>query len=79
MSHGVIVTAPTIDVATYAAANFERCCEIAYRAMLTGRDPVPIAEANQKQLKASLVERAAPVYWNGAVRQLIAAEPDVLD
>ena len=78
VSHGVIVTAPTIEEATYKAANFERCCEIAWRTMLTGRTPRSIAAPYQKQLKASLIERGAPVYWAGAVRQLIAREPEVL-
>ena len=32
--------------------------------------PIPIAGTHQKQLKASLVERAAPVYWHGVVRTL---------
>ena len=79
VSHGVIVTAPTMAEAVYKSANFERCCEIAYRTMLTGRTPRPIAESAQKQLKASLIERAAPVYWNGALRRLLATEPEVLD
>ena len=42
------------------------------------RAPLPIAPSQQKQLKASLVERAAPVYWHGVVRQLLAAEPEVM-
>jgi ribulose-5-phosphate 4-epimerase/fuculose-1-phosphate aldolase len=78
VSHGVIVTAPTIEEAVYKSASFERCCEIAYRTMLTGRTPRPIGEPFQKQLKASLLERAAPVYWAGAVRRLVACEPEVL-
>ena len=39
----------------------------------------PIAAPFRTQLKASLVERAAPVYWDGAIRQLVATEPAVLD
>lgn len=78
-SHGVLVIAPTIEEATYKAANLERCCEIMYRTMLTGRDPFPISPEHMKPMKASLLERATHAYWDGAVRQLIAAEPDVLD
>jgi ribulose-5-phosphate 4-epimerase/fuculose-1-phosphate aldolase len=77
-SHGVVVTAPTIEEATYKSALFERCCEIMYKAMLTGRSPIPIAAEHLKPMKASLLERAAQAYWDGAVRQLLAAEPDVL-
>jgi hypothetical protein len=43
------------------------------------RTPVPIAPTYQKQLKASLVERAAPVYWDGVVRTLVRDEPEVLE
>jgi hypothetical protein len=32
-----------------------------------------------KGMKQSLVERAVDVYWAGAVRQLVKAEPEVLD
>lgn len=78
-SHGVLVTGPTIARATYAAANFERCCEIAYRTMLLGTEPTSLPEQYQRPLKASIVERGSEAYWDGAVRQLIAREPDVLD
>ena len=43
------------------------------------RAPFPIAPTHQKQLKASLIERAAPVYWHGVVRALVRDEPEVLD
>ncbi len=49
------------------------------RAMRSAERALPIAPSAQQQLKASLVERAAPVYWHGAVRQLLAVEPEVLD
>jgi ribulose-5-phosphate 4-epimerase/fuculose-1-phosphate aldolase len=78
-SHGVIVVAPTIQEATYKSAMFERMCEIHYRAMLTGHAPIPIAPEHLKPMKASLLERAAEAYWDGAARQLLAAEPTVLD
>lgn len=78
-SHGALVMAPTIEEATYKAANFERMCEIHYKTMLTGRTPIAIDPAHLKPMKASLIERATFAYWDGAVRQLIAAEPDVLD
>jgi ribulose-5-phosphate 4-epimerase/fuculose-1-phosphate aldolase len=77
-SHGVIVVAPTIAEATYKAANFERCCEIMYRTMLTGRTPFSIDPKHLRPMKASLIERAAEAYWLGAVRPLVAREPEVL-
>lgn len=77
-SHGVLVVGPTIEQATYAAANFERCCEIAYRIMALGATPKPLPEVHHLPLKASIVERGSEAYWDGAVRQLIGREPDVL-
>jgi|EndMetStandDraft_3_1072993.scaffolds.fasta_scaffold332003_1 ribulose-5-phosphate 4-epimerase/fuculose-1-phosphate aldolase len=78
-SHGVVVAAPTIEEATYKAVMFERMCDIHYRAMLTGRSPIAIAPEHLKPMKASLLERAAQAYWDGAVRQLLAVEPAVLE
>lgn len=78
-SHGVIACAPTIEEATYKSVLFERCCEIHYKAMLTGRDHFEIEPRHLKAMKASLIDRAAQAYWDGAVRQLLAAEPEVLD
>jgi ribulose-5-phosphate 4-epimerase/fuculose-1-phosphate aldolase len=78
-SHGVVVVAPTIEEATYKSFMFERMCDIHYRALLTGRTPIPIASEHLKPMKASLLERAAEAYWDGAVRQLLAVEPTVLD
>jgi ribulose-5-phosphate 4-epimerase/fuculose-1-phosphate aldolase len=79
VSHGVIVTAPTIAEAVYKSVLFERACLLHWQVRALGQKPLPIALSAQRQLKASLVERAAPVYWNGAVRQLLAGEPEVLD
>lgn len=79
VSHGVIVTAPTIAEAVYKSVLFERACMLHWQVRALGQKALPIAASAQRQLKASLVERAAPVYWNGAVRQLLAVEPEVLD
>jgi ribulose-5-phosphate 4-epimerase/fuculose-1-phosphate aldolase len=79
VSHGAIVTAPTVDEAVYKAVLFERTCMLHWLVHSMGRTPRKIAAEHQKQLKASLVERAAPVYWNGVVRALVATEPDVLE
>ena len=78
-SHGVLVTAPTIEEATYKSAALERTCEIMYKTMLTGHKPFPLSPSVMKPMKASLLERAVFAYWDGAVRPLLAAEPDVLD
>ncbi len=77
-SHGVLVTAPTMEEATYKSANLERCAEIMYKTMLTGHKPFPIPIEIQKPMKASLIDRAAQAYWDGAARQTITNEPEVL-
>jgi ribulose-5-phosphate 4-epimerase/fuculose-1-phosphate aldolase len=77
-SHGVIVTGATLPEATYRAATIDRVCRLAYDVMVSGRDPLAIAPGVMKGMKASLLERAADVYWAGAVRLLIRDEPDVL-
>jgi len=79
VSHGVIVTAPTIEEAVYKSVLFERTCRLHWLVRAMDRVPVPIAPTHQKQLKASLVERAAPVYWHGVVRALVRDEPEVLE
>lgn len=78
VSHGVVVTAPTIEEAVYKSVLFERTCMLHWLVRAMDRSPVPIAPAHQKQLKASLIERAAPVYWYGVVRALVRDEPEVL-
>jgi ribulose-5-phosphate 4-epimerase/fuculose-1-phosphate aldolase len=79
VSHGVIVTAPTMAEAVYKSVLFERTCRLHCLVRSMNRTPIPIGTAQQKQLKASLIERAAPVYWHGAVRSLVASESDVLE
>ncbi len=79
VSHGVIVTAPTIAEAVYKSMLFERTCMLHWQVRALGARSRPIPLSAQRQLKASLVERAAPVYWHGVVRQLLAVEPEVLD
>jgi ribulose-5-phosphate 4-epimerase/fuculose-1-phosphate aldolase len=78
-SHGIIVTAETIAEATYRAASIDRMCRLAFDVMVTGRKPLPISATFMGAMKRSLLERGSDVYWAGAVRSLIRAQPDVLD
>ncbi len=79
VSHGVIVTAPTMQEAIYKSVLFERTCEMHWRLRSFGQRAAPFSPGFQRQLQASLVERAADVYWDGAIRQLVATEPQVLN
>ena len=78
-SHGVIVTGPTIQEAVYRAASFDRACRLTYDTMLLGRPVLPIASELRSAMKASLLERGSVVFWEGAVRQLLRDQPEVLD
>ena len=46
--------------------------------MLTGKEPVAMNWSDMAGMQRSLIERAADVYWAGAARMTIKADPDVL-
>lgn len=79
-NHGVIVTAPTVEEATYKSATIDRQCRLAYDVLLgaaaAGRPATTVAQALRPGMKASLIERAAEVYWNGWVRRLLREQPE---
>lgn len=78
-SHGVIITAPTIQEATYKAASIDRVCRLWYDVTVLGRTPKPIGRGMRIGMKKSLLERGADVFWAGEVRSLLRTQPDVLD
>jgi hypothetical protein len=71
--------AEQIGEATYKAASIDRVCRLAYDLLAIGRDPLPIGAGIKVGMKKSLLERGTEVYWNGAVRNLIRHDPEVLD
>ncbi len=77
-NHGAIVTAPTIEEATYKSANLERQCRLMVDVVTAGRTATTIPPALRPAMKASLLERGTDVYWAGAVRRLVREQPDVL-
>ena len=77
-NHGVIATGRNLAEAVYRAASIERVCKLAYDVMLTGQEPVDDEAVGLVGMQASLIERAADVYWAGAARMTIKADPDVL-
>lgn len=78
-NHGVIVTGATVEEAVYRAASIDRVCRLAYDVLRSGRDPLRMRPALMTGVKESLIERAAEIYWAGAVRMLLNKEPEVLD
>jgi ribulose-5-phosphate 4-epimerase/fuculose-1-phosphate aldolase len=78
-NHGAIVTAESIGAACYRAVTFERMCRFTLDALQAGRELRPLPVAGRAELK-ELLNRVTPdAYWDGAVRQLVAREPEVLD
>ncbi|OBK15963.1 class II aldolase/adducin family protein [Mycobacterium asiaticum] len=77
-NHGVIATGRNLPEAVYRAASIERVCKLAYDVMLTGKEPSQMNWSDMAGMRASLIERAADVYWAGAARMTIKADPDVL-
>jgi ribulose-5-phosphate 4-epimerase/fuculose-1-phosphate aldolase len=77
-NHGVIVTGLTLPEATYRAASIDRVCQLTYDVLRTGRDPLTMSRGFMEGVKASLLERAADVYWSGAVREIVRNQPEVL-
>src|ERR1700729_2066671 len=73
-NHGVIVTGANMAEAVYRAASIERVCKLAYDVMVTGRTPAQMNRGDMVGMKASLIERAADVYWAGAARMTIKAD-----
>jgi ribulose-5-phosphate 4-epimerase/fuculose-1-phosphate aldolase len=78
-NHGAIVTGRNLAEAIYRAASIERVCRLAYDVMLTGKTPSPMNRGDMIGMQASLIERAADVYWAGAARMTIKSDRSVLD
>ena len=76
--HGALVTAPTVEELCYKATTFERMCHLTYDILAAGRTPQELPVAARDQMKAALRQNAPRAYWDGAVRQLLKDEPDVL-
>jgi len=53
-------------------------CRFTYDVLATGSAPVEIPVEQQADMKFALRQNAPRAYWEGAVRQLLAREPEVL-
>jgi ribulose-5-phosphate 4-epimerase/fuculose-1-phosphate aldolase len=76
--HGAIVIAPTIPQAAYKSVTFERMCHFTYDILLLGRKPESVPREASLPMKALLQGAPSQAYWDGAVRQLLREDPDVL-
>ncbi|CAN5790319.1 hypothetical protein BH10ACT1_BH10ACT1_16810 [soil metagenome] len=78
-NHGVIVTGESIEIATYRAAAIDRACRLGYDVLTSGHQPLQMSRSAMVGMQESLIERAADVYWAGAVRNLVELDRRVLD
>jgi ribulose-5-phosphate 4-epimerase/fuculose-1-phosphate aldolase len=78
-NHGAIVTGESIGAACYRAVTFERMCRFTLDSLRAGRELRPLPADSRAALKAELIRNTPDAYWDGAVRQLLAREPDVLE
>lgn len=78
-NHGLIVATHNLADALYKSASFDRQCRLTYDVVTSGITPTTVAPRNRVDMKYALENRAADIYWAGAVRQLIARDPSVLD
>jgi ribulose-5-phosphate 4-epimerase/fuculose-1-phosphate aldolase len=77
-NHGVVATGRNLAEAVYRAVSIERVCRLAYDVMVSGCTPSAMNRGDMVGMQASLIERAADVYWAGAARMTIKADRDVL-
>ena len=78
VSHGAIVIGESVEEATYRSVTFERMCRLTADAVVAGRPTFEIAPEHRKGLRDAFRTHALDAYWNGAVRQVIDADPGVL-
>lgn len=78
-NHGAIVTGASFGEACYKAVTFERMCRFTVDALRAGRALRPLPGFPHAELKQELRRNTPDAFWNGAVRQLVAAQPDVLE
>jgi ribulose-5-phosphate 4-epimerase/fuculose-1-phosphate aldolase len=76
--HGALVTAPTVEELCYKATTFERMCRFTYDILAAGREPVEFPASERAAMQAVLKGPPLRAYWEGAVRRLLAREPEVL-
>jgi ribulose-5-phosphate 4-epimerase/fuculose-1-phosphate aldolase len=78
-NHGVIVTAATIEEATYKSASLDRQCRLMFDVLVAGGKATTVPPIVRPAMKASLLERGTEVFWAGAVRRTVREHPDVLE
>jgi ribulose-5-phosphate 4-epimerase/fuculose-1-phosphate aldolase len=79
VNHGVIVIGASIEEAAYRAYTFDRMCRLTADALVAGVPTREIPAEQRGALKDAFRTHALDAFWDGAVRMLVRAQPDVLD
>ena len=79
VNHGAIVIGASVEEAAYRSVTFDRMCRLTADGLTAGIPTHEIAPKHRGALKDAFRTHALDAYWNGAVRTLVAEQPDVLD
>ena len=79
VNHGAIVIGASVEEAAYRSVTFDRMCRLTADGLTAGIPTHEIAPEHRGALKDAFRTHALDAYWNGAVRTLVAEQPDVLD
>ena len=79
VNHGAIVIGASVEEAAYRSVTFDRMCRLTADGLTAGIPTHEIAPEHRGALKDAFRTHALDAYWNGAVRTLVADQPDVLE
>lgn len=77
-SHGALVMADTVALATFRAVSFERMCRMTVDLKKMEASAQAILPQFRKHNYEWLKTKGASQYWAGAIRQLVKDQPEVL-
>ncbi len=78
-SHGALVLAETVALAAFRSITFERMCRSTVDLMRLGKTAQVIAPEHREHNYHWLKRKGVVQYWDGAIRQLLADQPEVLE
>ena len=77
-NHGAIAIGESFGAACYLAVTFERACRFQVEAQRCAQPLIELPTTSALAVQTELKRNTADAYWRGAVRRLIATEPEVL-
>jgi ribulose-5-phosphate 4-epimerase/fuculose-1-phosphate aldolase len=77
-NHGAITVGETVEEVVFKSAILEVVCRQATESRQLGVAPIDIDERYIQGMQRLQLERSVQAYWDGAVRQLLRTDPEVL-